>query len=735
MKERSLLYRFRKYCILFCAVLIGVLCLSGNAWAMTGFSGQKSAYNESSQGEVTVTVTISNDGIPIEGTDGTALSHLKVTVPYFDLGLYGLQEYYRYPTNSVCDYLEEQGVVKRPTVLHLYIYLMERYYLGYPAEKCGTGAGKDAILNNEQFNSVFYMTGGQAYLTYNAGTGKGNRLLKPTGSATHLYMQNFWGHDENLMYYVNHEYPLMWSGFGSTADYILLEDGDVVDVGMFTDRSFWTRGAFTSFSQDDYNLSKGSTLKTKVYSQKTVMSSDNSVPDPVAIQNMDVVLYDGNWNQVEKLDYDTDGYVSYTFDKAGTYYLLATEKDNAGKDGAAFSPATAKITVSESSTPVAVSSIEILPESNKTELNVGESIQLKAEILPASAAQKSIRWRVDGSAAYMDYQGRLHANEYISKDELVTVTAFSRENRFVQDSIQFLIKADRETVAKVKQVEDLIDAIGSSDKDVVYTEECHKKILAARKAYDALEKGSVAYRNIDAQKVDYLEYAEERYSELEKKAPKPTATPVPTATPKPTPKPTATPTPKPVAGVKQSAASASAMKISWKREASVSGYRIFIQGGRFKKNTKVVDVSSKTTSYTIKKVGKQKLTAGTAYRITVTSLYKKGKKTVTGRQQVLKNAYTLPSAPKATSVKKGKARSLKVYWKKVSGVQGYEVQMSTRKKSGYKTIKAVNAKTSAYTVSKLKKNKRYYFRIRSFKVIGGKKVYSTCSNVVAGKAK
>ncbi len=54
-----------------------------------------------------------------------------------------------------------------------------------------------------------------------------------------------------------------------------------------------------------------------------------------------------------------DGYVSYTFNKAGTYYLLATEKDNAGKYGAAFSPATAKITVSESSTPVAVSSIEI----------------------------------------------------------------------------------------------------------------------------------------------------------------------------------------------------------------------------------------------------------------------------------------------------------------------------------------------------------------------------------------
>ena len=85
MKERSFLRRFCKYCLLLCAVLIGILCLSGTAWAMTGFSGQKSAYNESGQSQVTVTVTLSNDGIPIEGADGTALSHLKVTVDYMGL--------------------------------------------------------------------------------------------------------------------------------------------------------------------------------------------------------------------------------------------------------------------------------------------------------------------------------------------------------------------------------------------------------------------------------------------------------------------------------------------------------------------------------------------------------------------------------------------------------------------------------------------------------------------------
>lgn len=54
--------------------------------------------------------------------------------------------------------------------------------------------------------------------------------LNITGSATSMYMQQFWGHDENLMYYRNHVYPLMGPGWGSTADYILLSDGDTIDV-------------------------------------------------------------------------------------------------------------------------------------------------------------------------------------------------------------------------------------------------------------------------------------------------------------------------------------------------------------------------------------------------------------------------------------------------------------------------------------------------------------------------
>ena len=55
-------------------------------------------YDETPAKEVTVYVTISNDGVPIRGRDGTVLCHKAITVPYFDLGRYNLAEYYRYHT-------------------------------------------------------------------------------------------------------------------------------------------------------------------------------------------------------------------------------------------------------------------------------------------------------------------------------------------------------------------------------------------------------------------------------------------------------------------------------------------------------------------------------------------------------------------------------------------------------------------------------------------------------------
>ena len=92
--------------------------------------------------------------------------------------------------------------------------------------------------------------------------------------------------------------------------------------------------------------------------------------------------------------------------------------------------------------------------------------------------------------------------------------------------------------------------------------------------------------------------------------------------------------------------------------------------------------------------------------------------------------------PKATSIKKltkGK-KSFKATWKKISGVNGYQVQYSTDKKFKKNTKTAtIKKNTSSTTIKKLKANKKYYVRVRSYKnvKVGSKtvKVYSSWSKV------
>jgi hypothetical protein len=293
-------------------------------------------YDETDQASVTVYVTISSDGAPIIGKDdgGTILSHLEVKVPYFPLSLYGLDDFNRYHTENGSGSYTDNEIVQRPTLLHLYIYMLERYYLGVAEKDCGKGTS-GLLEFTGSGEGVDDMLGGSYEDTLSA--------LLISGSATSMYMQNFWGHDENLMYYRNHVYPLMSAGWGSTADYILLSDNDTIDLAMFSNWSFWTYGAFARFDKDDYTAKVGEkiTFETQKYDTKSVADGGTESFEPIT--GLNVKLYNENWEQQQEL---TSEGSSYTLDtaslKAGTYYLLGYDP-NYGTENACYAPATAKV--------------------------------------------------------------------------------------------------------------------------------------------------------------------------------------------------------------------------------------------------------------------------------------------------------------------------------------------------------------------------------------------------------
>ncbi|MCR5837463.1 MAG: fibronectin type III domain-containing protein [Lachnospiraceae bacterium] len=87
---------------------------------------------------------------------------------------------------------------------------------------------------------------------------------------------------------------------------------------------------------------------------------------------------------------------------------------------------------------------------------------------------------------------------------------------------------------------------------------------------------------------------------------------------------------------------------------------------------------------------------------------------------------TVVSPTKITKLK-AKKKAVFVKWKKVKKIAGYQIQYSTKKKFGKaKTVNVKKNKTSI-TIKKLKKNKRYYVRIRTYILQGEERKYSDWS--------
>ena len=175
----------------------------------------------------------------------------SMTVPYFDLSLYGLERYY---FNPYC-YVDENGNIRsvqqkgtpesaydRITVMHAFIVATELYYFGYSPAQVGKG------------------------LSYEANPAAFNKAISWSQAAGSSFM-DFWDHGTNLNYYVNYAYPLAYDGWGSTSDQIQIRDGDVLSVHMITGNASGSRFGFFVVNDTDKKYTPADTIDSFVVDQ------------------------------------------------------------------------------------------------------------------------------------------------------------------------------------------------------------------------------------------------------------------------------------------------------------------------------------------------------------------------------------------------------------------------------------------------------------------------------------
>lgn len=243
---------------------------------------------------VRVYITLSDDSEFITGNDadGRVMARVPIDVPYVDLQEYGLEAYNRYKAKSFEDggtYITPYVLVERPTLLMCFLKALSQYYLGREITAADIGT----------------------------------HAIETSGGATSLYLLWFFGHYYNFMYFVNHEYPLMAKGWGATADYILLEDEDEIDIGMFTDLRFNQYGGFAYFDSGNENITAGDSLDLLLYLTKSQESGGSDYNGPMYKEPIRVSSdYGRTW---QKKVYTTDKQGSFTasFDEAGVYYISA----------------------------------------------------------------------------------------------------------------------------------------------------------------------------------------------------------------------------------------------------------------------------------------------------------------------------------------------------------------------------------------------------------------------------
>ena len=172
------------------------------------------------------------------------------------------------------------------------------------------------------------------------------------------------------------------------------------------------------------------------------------------------------------------------------------------------------------------------------------------------------------------------------------------------------------------------------------------------------------------------------------------------------------------------------IQVSWTGTDYADSYNVYRKtgSGNWKKIASgITGVSYKDT----------KAVTGTTYSYTVRAVsYTWGKAVLSNYDRSGVRGKAKLTAVSLTSVKNAGKNTVKVSWKKVTGANGYRVYRSTSKNGEYTSAGFIKkGSTVTFKDKKVSEGKTYYYKIRAYRTVNGKRVYGPYSAVKSVKAK
>lgn len=169
------------------------------------------------------------------------------------------------------------------------------------------------------------------------------------------------------------------------------------------------------------------------------------------------------------------------------------------------------------------------------------------------------------------------------------------------------------------------------------------------------------------------------------------------------------------------------LKISWSQVDGADGYTVYRLDESTGKFAALKTISDGATLSYINSV-----TCGVTYTYRVAAYTLENDKKVYQAQTEAVSAKASLAAPNFQSANIAAYNKIRLIWDKVNGSEGYVIYRSDSEDGKYSVLKTVTQASATNYVNVVKESKEYYYKVRAFVTIDGKKVYGEYSDIKSG---